>query len=555
MATVGELVRRLFPDDAGWQRDLPWPDVPSWPPDLFAVTAALVERAQCYVNPRYTSHWRPSCLFDDRFRKHVSQVGADWRTLNWEKALPELEKPWLVFFRYRDEIVETRPEQRGGEARPWWDAAITLMVIADEAAQGMGFLPDRDRRPLVDFFIDEMTKMRVGKASLHLPHSICLAVPPSEACVQPKTRTADVGCTLRSLSHNLALLPQAGAFATRWFPVPGGSPTLKEEAPFNIMLVPFPYELDGNCLCENVAPSTSNARFFETRQTWLPPGSVEAASDKIAAWIGRLTREAKRQVRNVHGVVLPEGSLSAPIASSVAKKLTKYDIELFITGVLDHRNRSSPINAAWAVPYMRRKIPFIAKQSKHHRWRLDKGQILRYSLGDSLNPAGVFWEKIDVSERACSFFVFRHGASLAALICEDLARTDPAGTVIRSIGPNLVIVLLMDGPQMESRWPGKYAAVLADDPGSSVLTLTSLGMVRRSVRPGAAEPREIALWKEPGHNAEELKLPLGSHALLLTLSISAEEQFTLDGRSDGGNSVKISLTGVSQVCDPKGGLP
>jgi hypothetical protein len=131
--------------------------------------------------------------------------------------------------------------------------------VADEASRGMGFLPSRERRPLVDFLIDEMTKMRKGRVSLHLPHSICLAVPPSEACVQPKTRTADVGCTLRSLSHNLALLPQAGAFATRWFPVPGGSPTLKEESPFNLMVVPYPYVLDGTCLRESAAPSTSNA--------------------------------------------------------------------------------------------------------------------------------------------------------------------------------------------------------------------------------------------------------------------------------------------------------
>ena len=551
MATVEELVRRLLPDDPGWLTKRCWPDAPSWPPDLFGVTAALVERAQCYVNPRYTSHWTPSCLFDERFRNYVIQVGADWRSLNWGIALPELRKLWAVLFGCRNEIVETHPEERGGKPKPWWDAAITLMAVADEASRGMGFLPSRERRPLVDFLIDEMTKMRKGRVSLHLPHSICLAVPPSEACVQPKTRTADVGCTLRSLSHNLALLPQAGAFATRWFPVPGGSPTLKEESPFNLMVVPYPYVLDGTCLRESAAPSTSNARFFETRQTWLPAGSVQRSSDKIAAAIGRLIRQAKRQVNRVHGVVLPEGSLSAPIASSVAKKLAKYDIELFITGVLDHSNRNSPINAARAVPYMSRKIPFVARQSKHHRWRLDKGQILRYSFGDSLNAAGVFWEKIDVSERACSFFVFRHGASLAALICEDLARTDPAGAVIRSIGPNLVIVLLMDGPQIESRWPGKYAAVLADDPGSSVLTLTSLGMVKRSVRPGATEPREIALWKEPGRNAEELKLPPGCHALLLTLSISSEEQFTLDGRSDGGNSVKISLTGVSQVSDQK----
>ena len=50
----------------------------------------------------------------------------------------------------------------------------------------------------------------------------------------------------------------------------------------------------------------------------------------------------------------------------------------------------------------------------------------------------------------------------------------PLRTVIRSVGPNLVIVLLMDGPQLVRRWPGKYATVLSDDPGSAVLTVTSL---------------------------------------------------------------------------------
>ena len=551
MGTVGELIRRLLPDDAGWNTNRRWAQLPSWPPDLFAVAAALVERAQCYVNPRYTSHWNPSCLFDNHYREHVCQVGKDWRELRWNAAHPELTKLWDVLFRNRAETVEMRPDDRGGPPREWWDAAITLMAIADEASRGMGFLPSKTHRPLVDFLIDEMRRVRAGPSVLHLPHSICLAVPPHEACVQPKTRTADVGCTLRSLTHNLALLPQSGAFATRWFPIPGGSPTLKEEDPFNLILIPFPYELDGNCLSESVGPSTSNARFFETRQTWLQKGSRKISSSELVAGIGRLIHEAKREVRNVHGVVLPEGSLSARLAGSVAKDLAKYDIELFISGVLDDRNQKSPINEAWAVPYIRTKIPFIARQSKHHRWRLDAGQILRYSFGDSLNANGVFWEKIDVSERACSFFVFRHGASLAALICEDLARADPAGAVIRSVGPNLVIVLLMDGPQKEFRWPGKYAAVLADDPGSSVLTFTSLGMVRRSVRPGAPEPREIALWKEPGRNAEELKLPIDCHALLLTFSLSDEEQFTLDGRSDGKTSVRISLTGVRQIRDPK----
>lgn len=30
----------------------------------------------------------------------------------------------------------------------------------------------------------------------------------------------------------------------------------------------------------------------------------------------------------------------------------------------------------------------------------------------------------------------------------------------------------MDGPQLGSRWPGRYAGVLADEPGCSVLTFT-----------------------------------------------------------------------------------
>jgi hypothetical protein len=52
----------------------------------------------------------------------------------------------------------------------------------------------------------------------------------------------------------------------------------------------------------------------------------------------------------------------------------------------------------------------------------------------------------------------------------------------------LLIALLMDGPQLKSRWSGRYAGVLAEDPGSSVLTLTSLGMALRS-RPIVAGKR------------------------------------------------------------------
>ena len=139
---------------------------------------------------------------------------------------------------------------------------------------------------------------------------------------------------------------------------------------------------------------------------------------------------------------------------------------------------------------------------------------------------------------------------MVALICEDLARIDPVQTVIRSIGPNLVIALLMDGPQFEKRWSGRYATVLADDPGSSVLSLTSLALVRRSSDPGREEPGHVALWKQAGGQTEELLLPKGKHALLLSLWPDEITNFTLDGRSDRGNTMKLFLSGVQAIAHP-----
>src|SRR5439155_14804996 len=143
----------------------------------------------------------------------------------------------------------------------------------------------------------------------------------------------------------------------------------------------------------------------------------------------------------------------------------------------------------------------------------------------------------------CYFFVFRPGAGLATLVCEDLARVEPVQTVIRAVGPNLLVVLLMDGPQIKGRWPTRYATVLADDPGSAVLTLTSLGMVRRSVVPGEQELSQIALWKDPFGAVQELKLPRGSHALLLTILTNNEYNVSLVRRSDVKYNIRLFLSG------------
>jgi hypothetical protein len=80
--------------------------------------------------------------------------------------------------------------------------------------------------------------------------------------------------------------------------------------------------------------------------------------------------------------------------------------------------------------------------------------------------------------------------TITSLVCEDLALNSDIADVIRSVGPTDVISVLLDGPQLRSRSAARYASVLADDPGSAVLTLTSFGMAQRS-RPLGRQPSPV----------------------------------------------------------------
>jgi len=118
---------------------------------------------------------------------------------------------------------------------------------------------------------------------------------------------------------------------------------------------------------------------------------------------------------------------------------------------------------------------------------------------------------------------------------------------VRSVGPNLVIALLMDGPQLQSRWSGRYATVLADDPRSSVLTLTCAGMVDlsneayRRVHGGPAGKRSIGLWKDAKGGQTEIALDLGAVGMVLQLKRSSVMEWVADGRDDGNTTGYLEL--------------
>ena len=540
MQTVREVIERMLPDGTGGRKDR-WSLVPIWPPDLFAVSATLVNLSGCYAHTRYLCGFG-DCAFDADYRKDIERIGESYASGETEGAL---KKAWKTLAS-RDWLVQA-DDSKNAE---WWDAAMRLMAIADAACAGIGFASEAPT-PVTVFAFEAYLSRLNGESALlpFLPHSLCASVSPEIACVQPKTRTPQIGCTLRALSHNLALLPPLGDVKTHWRYAVTRSDDSSE--PLNVLLLPFPFQIRGSAFASVVNPDEARdsprPAFFELNQEWLE--GIKAA--EFAAVIHELISVGLAEVPRVHAVILPEGALQEDMARDVALQLRKEaNIELFISGVAS-KDGDKPKNRTYSAIFNDRELVAEWTQSKHHRWKLDEQQIRRYHLGHVLGQRSAWWESIDVANRECHFYVFRHGASLAVLVCEDLARIDPVQNVVRAVGPNLVIALLMDGPQLERRWPGRYATVLADDPGSAVLTLTSVGLIRRSNMPSERGPRQIALWKEPLGTARELELPEGCHALLLTLSPDKEENITADGRSDDKMTTKLSLTSVIGIRMPK----
>lgn len=599
MPTVQDVIRRLLPTGTNAyqqpqdpQGPSPWERVPGWPPDAFAVAATLVNMSGCYSRPRYAGGVDEEQMFIPD-AVHFARLHAErWAQLPAPEDLdPAIQHLWGVLWDLANGDVADATHPR---TQLWCDAAFKLLVLADEASAGVGFVISEEDSPIAAFVLSEY-EADSPRQLRDLPYSLCIQATPSEACVQPKARTAQLGCTLRSLTHHLALLPPKSAVCTNWgFSFDADRQGLR---PLNLLLVPFPYRIDpesfvpGPCVQHRVQARLAHhawekagcpagdgsgfwndagrlvdgrSRFFGVEQTWLRDNGAELAADQISVFLRGLLQQVRGQGQEVNGIVLPEFALDRGKAAQIAELLAaEKGLELFVAGIAaPAAPRQLVRNCVYTCVYDDQGILTSREQSKHHRWKLDRSQIECYRLDDRLPPDVAWWEGINIEDRSCGFLVFRPGACLATLICEDLGRIEPVQTAIRAVGPNLVIALLMDGPQLAGRWPARYATVLADDPGCSVLTLTSLGLMRRSWKSGKRDPsrssfqdgmreaREIALWKEQDGSSQELWLPSGSHALLLNLHFQPVANYTLDGRSDCEATIQVMLKGVHSVTHP-----
>ena len=516
-----------------------------WPPDVFAVAAILLKLSGGYVHA--VNKWPPGV--PTHFKKirqegvhkwnaFLCQIGNDWKQAVEKNApAPEQIRKWWSLL---------RKKEKKDIAKLFDDVAtcsilLQLLAAADEACRDIGIPDPKDwLKPVskLEWFAKFLLQTQAAAGE---PCTLCKRIPASLLAVVPKLHTPKSGATLRSLTHNLALHENV-EISVHWSQI-----TTALDHTINVLCVPWPLDVNPVDFCKaeqneielkNMRPSV---RFFD----YEPP--------KQAGFVKQfeeLLRHALEKVGTVDGVVFPELAMDLKTFKQIRAILNKHiPASFLIAGVRSPRRNDSYCSIPAASDVRHKGLTEVREwQGKHHRWKLNRAQIEQYGLGGRLDAECTWWESTLVERRKMNFFSLQPWLTMGVLICEDLARQDPVGDLIRAVGPNLVVALLMDGPQLASRWPARYATVLADDPGSSVLTLSSLGMVLLSKPFDKPTSRVVGLWKDyTSRDAVEIELPPRKKGVVLSLTRQLREEFSADGRSDEKSTAYLILTGMRPI--------
>lgn len=491
-----------------------WQDaVPPWPPDVFAMSGTVLARTGAYV--KVLRNWPPSGQND--WSTWIRRVGRRWRTaFNEGAAVPVEVAQWWGILRSRKHLTLAQ----AADEQELTAALLQLVAAADEASAGAGIAEG----PADSFDLEALMRVAPPRSTL------CRDIDRDLVRVLPKMRTPQMGISMSSLTGNLALVPTRDV-DPYWF----SAPMFEDDLDcLNLIVLPWPFE---------VTPAEFRTLAQSEHQLFNLPASYGVFAYERAPNLQRLRQvvvsaitEATRLVGTVHGLILPELALDETELPLIRKVCDEHNLML-ITGVAGR-------SAGRARNYCVVRAGVEYEQDKHHRWCLDAAQIYTYGLGARLNPSRRWWEAhTPSSPRRLHFFAPRPWFTFSVLLCEDLARQDPVAQLVRTVGPNMVIALLMDGPQLPARWPGRYATVLAEDPGSSVLTVSSLGMVQLSRPPSLPPSRVVGLWRDASQGHVPLELPPGAGGIVLSISKFFKTEFLADGRDDRAAAGHPRLSG------------
>lgn len=519
----------LWSDVSG--RDLADWDL-SWPADVFALVGSVLQRSTAYrfgVSPPAGRQWPPGGA--RTWDALVCAAGQEWCT--WAER-PDGPPPALVGDSWavlRDRGSVHLDDVADGSAWDVVEALFTLLAASDEACAGIGGVSgpvhaggERFRARSAELLARTGSLSRISCYRLR---------------VLPKVRTPPGGISFRSLSRYLCL--RGSSVGVAWQKVPAGAVGTTPRR-YNVLLLPWPLQVRQR----DFQPVPGSVRRTEDEPfgmfEFAPAGPFEPES------VDRVLRAALDEVDRVDAVVLPEVAVPAADVGRLEAVLGEHGVSLLVTGVREAVRAENGLSVnrvhlgvrlggAWA----------HFRQNKHHRWFLDASQIEQYHIAGALHPSVRWWEAMEVPRRSVQVLEIGAGLTIVAVVCEDLARLDEVADLVRDVGPSLVVTLLLDGPQLGSRWTARYASVLADDPGSAVLTLTAAGMVARSRPPGRPPSAAVALWKDPVQGLREIDLEPGASGALVTVALGRSRRRAADGRMPLDNTSGLVLAGVQGV--------
>ena len=357
----------------------------------------------------------------------------------------------------------------------------------------------------------------------------------SNGVIQFKSHTPQAGISLNSLSHDLAYIKPGVEVAA----LVGNSTQSRESNQYNVLILPWPLEVKDEFFQQDDKPTLQMDEEFG----FFAYVNHHAITCQMVIYAIESCEELSPDL-----VVIPECAVSSKdkrnllegLRAHFATKGTTPPIIIFgIFGEGDCRGTygENSLDLLYENRFVDRYVG--ENQKKHHRWALDETQLNTYGLGHVLSTDKVkWWENCSTGERKLISYRDDY-IHICPLICEDLARQDPIAPVLRSLGPDLVVALLLDGPQIPQRWPGTYAKMLTEEPGCSVLSISPYGMTQRStgdINPATGlnyEPSSnVALWSEVGGAQQTLELEKGRVGILLTLKFSEQKQWSADGRGE-----------------------
>jgi hypothetical protein len=500
-----------------------------WPPDIFAFTDLILDHAEAYrfvVSPPSGRRWPPASAWP----QDVSAAARRWSEWTPEQAgdLPDLvTREWGVVRNALDTPLDAVASGRGWRLT---QALLTLHAVADEACAGVA---PGTTAPDVGMGLRAQSRELLARAGT------ISRIDPGRLRVVPKYRTANGGITYRSISRYLSRLGPAVKYGVHMVSTAGGDAASQY---LNMLLLPWPLR---------VSPGDFRALPQSVREREVEPFGFfryEPSEPFDLALVQRLLTSAAEHVDQVDAVVLPESSMASEDLRGLETVLSRNGVGLVIAGVRG--------GSAGSDSFGSNSVYFGAsrdgewwhhRQHKHHRWSLDRSQIEQYHLEEVLDPRVRWWEAIKLERRSLEMIERNDGHTIAALVCEDLAQIDEVADLLRSVGPTLVVALVLDGPQLASRWTARYASVLADDPGSAVLTLTSSGMAARSWRDGQSPSNVVALWKDNSRGLREIKLDPDAQGILLSLQRDTAIRRAADGRAPQHNSSDLRVSAITQV--------